>query len=127
MRSCFSRCLALITDTIVAKFLEFEDIIDAVDENGNAVYVRHMREDSEELAMLTELSSLSMRAQSGDTVATIRDRFEDPEDPAFVFVVTDLLHRANHPHHRYLEDAMEFFEQLLEVSTSCCLCLATSC
>lgn len=129
VRACFSRCLALITstDTAVPKFLEFTDIIDAVDENGNAVYIRHMCEDSEELTVLTELSSLSMRAQSGDMVASIRDRFEDPEDPTSVFIVTDLLHIADRPHHKYVEDAMEYFEQLLEVGAYCLLyrvCLA---
>ena len=74
-----------------------------------------MRQDSEELGILTDLSSFAMRSEMGNCVVPIQDSFEDPEDPLYVFIVTELLHDADSPHFTYVEEALEFFEQVIQV------------
>lgn len=95
-----------------------QDTIDAQDQHGNKVYIRRLRKDSEELALLIEFSSLKMRSEHWNRVVPIVDSFNDPEDPDIVFIVTDLLHTTTYPAWKYLEDVLEFGEQILGVSLS---------
>ena len=94
---------------------DLEDTIDVRDREGNLLYVRRMQRDCEELFMLEEFSTSSEQADRYNHILPIKDKFDDPDDSRFVFVVTDLLHYAHIPSFKYVEDAMDFFEQIFEV------------
>ena len=94
---------------------DLKDTIDVRDREGNLLYVRRMQRDCEELLMLEEFSTLSEQADPYNHILPIKDKFDDPDHPGFVFIVTDLLHYAHIPSFEYVEDAMGFFEQLFEV------------
>ena len=59
-----------------------------------------------------------MRSEHWNRVVPIVDSFNDPEDLDIVFIVTDLLHTTTYPAWKYLEDVLEFGEQILGVSPS---------
>ena len=103
----------LLTHVLVVQ--DLKDTIDVRDREGNLFYVRRMQRDCEELLMLEEFSALSEQADRYSHILPIKDKFDDPDDPGFVFIVTDLLHYAHIPSFKYVEDAMDFFEQLFEV------------
>ena len=94
------------------------DTIDAQEYRGEWFYIRRFDRDSKELSLLMRFSSLSMRAEHWNRVVPIVDSFDDPDDPAVVYVVSPLMHTASHPVWVYVDDGMEFFEQMFGVSVA---------
>lgn len=61
---------------------------------------------------MNELSAIS---HPWNPIVPIESIFEDPESPWHIFVITELLHGAEHPLWRYTEELLEFGEQVLSV------------
>ena len=119
--SCTSSHVASITTrcshcSCLYQFLN--DTIDAQDRNQEWVYIRRFERNSEELSLLMRFSSLNMRAEHWNRVVPIVDSFDDPDDPAVVYVVSPLMHTASHPVWVYVDEGMEFFEQMFGVSVA---------
>lgn len=91
-------------------------MIDAQDQFGSQVYIRRLAKDAKELALLQKFSTLKMRADHWNCVVPIVDSFEDPQDFSTVFIVSELLHTVAFPMWTYLDDALEFGEQMLGIS-----------
>ena len=100
-----------------------EDTIDVRDKHGAPYYIRRFQKDSEELALLTECSSMRMRAEEWNRVVPILETFDDPDDPSTVFVVTELLHSAKTPVWTMSNELMDFGEQILGVCRSLLIAL----
>lgn len=56
-----------------------------------------------------------MRADPRNHCVPVIDQFYDPEDPAVVFAVLPFFRNAGSPVFKYVEEAMECVEQILEV------------
>ena len=61
---------------------------------------------------MNELSAIS---HPWNRIVPIESVFEDPESPSHIFVITELLHGAEHPLWRHTEELLEFGEQVLSV------------
>lgn len=84
--------------------------------NGQLLYIKKIKPDSDELQLLQYLSSPEQLQDPQNHCVPLLDVIHDPSDPQTCFVVMPYLRYIDHPPLEFVEDLLECGEQILEVS-----------
>lgn len=74
-----------------------------------------MRADSEELKLNGLFSGKRLRREPRNHCLPILEVFDDAEEPGYVYMVTRLLRSVRTTPFNFIDDVLEFVEQMLEV------------
>lgn len=82
------------------------------------MYIKLIRTDDEEVKLAALLYNESTRTDPRNHCVPILDVFPDEVDPDFSYVVMPHLRLANDPPFQFVEEVVEFVDQILDVSDS---------
>lgn len=86
--------------------------------DGALVYIKRTRTDSQELQILAYLSSDELRQDPRNHCIPLLDVLQDPSAPETSFMVMPFLRYIDSPPMERVEDVLDCFDQVLEVSTA---------
>lgn len=91
-------------------------VIDAIRvSDGTLVYIKRVRTDSQELRILSYLSSDTLRLDPRNHCVPLLDAIQDPADPDTTFMVMPYLRYITSPPFEVVGDVLECIDQILEV------------
>lgn len=116
MRSLYIYCSARrLTNAHQAR----ANVIDATRvSDDKLVYLKKIHPDSEELQLLRYLSSPEMLQDPHNHCVPLLDVIHDLSDPQTCFVAMPYLRYIDYPHPEFVEDMLEYGEQILEVGVT---------
>ncbi|KAI0350534.1 kinase-like protein [Trametes cingulata] len=82
--------------------------------DGRIVYLKRVRRDSQELQILSFLSSEELRRDPRNHCVPLLDVLQDPSDPDTSFMVMPFLRYIDSPPFELVEDVLECLDQILE-------------
>lgn len=88
--------------------------IDATTTDGQLVYLKQVRTDSEELKIAQMFSSPLIREDPRNHCVPVLDAFPDNEDETLTYIVMPYLHDMNQPDFYWVGDVVDFVDQVLE-------------
>ena len=98
-------------------FCQRPQLLDATRiEDGKVVYIKLTFTDDQEIKIAQLLYNESTRSDPRNHCVPILDVFQDNIDPTISYIVMPLLRRMNNPPFEYVEEVVEFIDQMLEVS-----------
>ena len=87
--------------------------------DGALVYIKRVQSDSQELRLLSYLSSEELRQDPRNHCVPLLDVLTNPLEPTTTFMVMPFLRYIDDPDFELVEDVLECLDQLLEVCTFC--------
>lgn len=84
--------------------------------DGTLVYIKRLRSDSEELQILSFLNSDTLRQDPRNHCIHLLDVLQDSSDPDTSFMVMPFMKYIDSPPMERVEDVLDCFDQILEVS-----------
>ena len=84
--------------------------------DGRLVYLKRVGTNSKELQIAQLFSENGLRDAPGNHCVPILDVFQDDQDPTISYLVMPFLRLANDPPFQYVNDVVEFIDQMLKAS-----------
>ncbi|KAI9063419.1 hypothetical protein FKP32DRAFT_1572053 [Trametes sanguinea] len=82
--------------------------------DGKLVYIKRISSDSQELRILSFLSSEDMRRDPRNHCVPILDVLQDPSEPETSYIVMPFLRYIRSPEFQLIDDILEFLDQALQ-------------